>query len=240
MEELTRALTILDRADRHNAALTADELSMWTWFVESELPPNPHISSTRLAEFFAISFHDSEVMERLRDIYVPADNAVIDEAQFVLDFTDYLATQSEQYLRLDMLVTIVADEEAAEEAFERLLNEEITFEALVRELNPEIPEDEELVPMTVQDMVGILEADAAQAAALYAMQPGELFEIVEWNGLYLLIYALSREEANIMEMEISLRAQQVEAIRNQQFVDEIDRWVQQANPRINQRAFRLA
>ncbi|MCL2499903.1 MAG: hypothetical protein FWE90_06150 [Defluviitaleaceae bacterium] len=242
LDILIESLTLIQRAEQHGVGLTEEERAMWAWLVEMQWGEDHLIPSERLGEFIAAT--SGEIWMRLMDIYVPEFMVAIHEEEFAAELEAYKEANFYNYLKMEVMYILAEEEESAEDARERFLAGETTFEGIVREFNPWYEEDEDVMTMTVHEFIEEAGLNAAQRETLLAMQPGEISEIIPWGEEFgmsyqILVYVVSREEPDGDEIALSFRNDRILRERHAMMMSLVPQWISQANITKNQRAFNL-
>jgi hypothetical protein len=244
MEALIEYLTILHRADQHGFGLTDEEREMWEWIILSQFGEVPFITPARFGEFISVApGPDGMIWERLMNYYIPEFLVVLDEEQLAIDLAAYKAANLTNYLETESKFLLIEEYEEAAAAYAQLLAGELDFDAAIRLYDPWYDEESGIIEVPLGSLISWAGLDAAQTAAVMALQTGEMSELIfldeEGFQSHLIIYIESREEIDEAAIEVSFRQQTILHERNRMLSDLVPQWIRQANYSRNNRAINL-
>ncbi|MCL2188719.1 MAG: hypothetical protein FWC16_05320 [Defluviitaleaceae bacterium] len=244
MDDLIRMLTLIHRAEQHNAGLTEEELEFWAWLAEMNFGQfGPMIvPAERVGELLAAE--NGPIFERLRDIYAPEAFAIFDEDAFATEMAEYLANNLANYHATDIFYTMIEDEDAANYALARLRAGEATFTDIILEHTPWFHTEEGVPSMPLNEFIREAEMNDEQAAHLRSLQVGETSDIIMWgeewgDPMHMLVYILEIEEADPDAVKRGIREERILGQRTETILQLIPQWVAAANYTKNERAFNL-
>jgi len=240
---LLESLTLMYLAETHGVALTEEELESLAWQIALDpQAASPFITPSRMAEY-VVTRVGGEVWDRLVDVYVPATNFTIDEAEFADILAEYLEENLAWYVELSVLNAVFDTEEEMEAARQQVLSGEYRFDELENFVSGE--EGQELPFSPVQALLQQLElhnTDYAEEAL--ALLPGEMLgiDLTPLFGieLHILIYAVDREEPDVEEVSENRRNHHVWVERNLVMLDLLPSLVADRSVTLNQRAINRA
>ena len=235
LESLVQILTILDRAEQNNVGINDEELAEFAMVAEwMHNGLVPFITPERAGEFLAATEPQLGLLllNRLRDIYAPADDVEVDEAAFAA----YIEEERDNFV--NVMYVLIEESEDAAAALAQVGT--VPFEDIIAEFDQIFGGDVHIT--SVPQLVNDYDLTQEQREALLALPTGEVSGLMTvpdgWlEGYYILVYLESRtSDEEIRDIFIDIQ-------RWDLMGEIVEGWVREANDNkvtINQRAFNRA
>jgi len=244
-EHLVETLTVMNRAQRHNVGMTAEEIEEMESFIPFVMNEMEFITLRRSAELIGswrygehLGGFGGMVRSRLMDIYAPSytpDPVVFQEnlLQHIENNFDRLADLQVKYIASSDINDVI-------NAYMRISDEDddTSFDDLIREFSEFHDEDEESEGIEPTNPWGFEQFfDPDDFGQVTTMQQGEFSPIVEGSGFYFIFHMYSREEADLIQVEADFMEHAVLEGRVGVFEEIVQGWVTEANYNLNQRVY---
>ena len=226
--QLIEAQIIINRAARHGVGLNTDEVAAYLPHMQNMLQflgLEGIVSDERAVDFFTVDV----LVERLIDQYVPIDS--LDHSEFAQELTEYIENNRRFLDLINVKYILTADGQGLSE---QLQNGITDFDELIREFS---------ISQTAENTVSLLDVmygfdlDEHRGFPLFELEPGEMSDIIDLGGIFLLIYIHERAPGDPAEIKNTLTEHFLFSRRMEVLTELMISWKYSTEYIINQQAF---